>query len=149
QMAPVVDQQKRELRIGQRVVLNEIGDVKALSRIALQKLAACGEIEEEVAHFNFGASRPCDVADGDQLAAVKLYLGAFSVRGSFSSKEQTRDRCNRRQRFASKTECSDGFEIISGTKLRRRVTFESDDSIVASHPLAVVEHADQPLTARL
>src|SRR5262249_33932024 len=103
----------------------------------------------EVAHFNFGASRPCDVADGDQLAAVKLYLGAFSVRGSFSSKEQTRDRCNRRQRFASKTECSDGFEIISGTKLRRRVTFESDDSIVASHPLAVVEHADQPLTARL
>src|SRR5262249_51441129 len=87
-IAPVVDQQKRELRIGQRVVLNEIGDVKALSRIALQKLAACGEIEEEVAHFNFGASRPCDVADGDQLAAVKLYLGAFSVRGSFSSKEQ-------------------------------------------------------------
>src|SRR5205085_11838320 len=89
-----------------------------------------------------------DVAHADELAAVEFNFGAFNVADGFSAQVQARHRSDTGQRFAAKAERRDGFEVFGAAQLRRSVALEGNDGIVAHHPFAVINDADQSLAAR-
>ncbi len=62
---------------------------------------------------------------------------------------QPRNRRNRRQRLAAKSQRRDRQQIVRRAQLRRRVPLERQQRVVVIHAGAVVDHADQPLAARL
>src|SRR5215471_2271091 len=136
------------LRICKRIVLNEVGNVKTLGCVALEKFAASGNIEEELTHLNFRSAGPCNIADRYQFAAVEFDFSTLSISRCFGPQEESRNRCNRRKGFAAKTERRNRFEIICGSEFRSCVSFEGDDCLVASHAFTIVQQANQTFTAR-
>ncbi len=60
---------------------------------------------------------------------------------------EPRDRRDRRQRLAAKTEGRDVIEIVGGGDLRGRVPLEGEQGIVGVHAAAVVGHPDQAAAA--
>src|SRR6185369_6698578 len=147
-VAAVVDQQKRERRIRQRVVLNKIGYVITLSRVALEKFSPRRNIEEQIAHFEFGAAGPRDVAYGYELAAVEFDFGAFIVVTGPGAQQESRNGGNRRQSLAAKAKRCDRFQLFRRPQLRSSVPLKGQNRVVARHAFAVIKHANELLAAR-
>jgi len=65
-------------------VLNKVRDVKAFGGVTLQKLAARGYVEKQVAHFDFGAAGPGNVGNngaiaiGGYIALSGLWAGSLT-----------------------------------------------------------------------
>ena len=74
-LAVVVRQRERQLRVGQRVMRHQVGDVITFGGFGFQKFAARRDVEEEVADFEFGAARKGYVAHIEQTPAADLDLG--------------------------------------------------------------------------
>ncbi len=62
--------------------------------------------------------------------------------------QQPRNRRDRRQRFAAKSQRRNREQIVRGAQLRRGVALERQQRVVVSHAAAVVDHANHPLAAR-
>ena len=70
----------------------------------------------------------------------------FLRRASFQ--HQSRNRRDRRQRFAAKSQRRNAQQIIRRAQLASRVPLECQQRVVMRHAAAVINHAYQPLAAR-
>ena len=96
-----------------------------------------------------------DVPDGharglhaEQLAAREFHARSLLFFRRARFQHQPRNRRNRRQRLAAKSQRRDRKQIVRRAQLRRCVPLERQQRIVVVHPAAVVDHANQPLAAR-
>src|SRR5215475_789793 len=146
--AVVVGQYERQLRVGQRVMRDQIGDVITFGGLRLQKFAARRDVEEEVADFKFGASRKGYVAHVEHPPAADLDLGPGHLAVPLRAQTNLRDRGDRSQRLAAKAERHDRLEVLGRLDLAGRMSLEGQYRVVARHALAVVADADRPTPAR-
>ncbi len=104
----VVDERKRDLRMGQRVVSDEICEVIRFSRFRSHELSSRWNVEKQIAHDDGCPAWMSSVFDVAHAPAVdrdaRCCLCAVGTRCQLDSRNGS-DRC---QRFAAKTERCDG-----------------------------------------
>ncbi len=142
-LAAIVHEAERDARVRKRVVRHEVGDVKALGRVALQELPSRGHVEEQVLDRDLGTAGPCDVAHGSEPSTVDRELRASDLRVRPCRERQFRDGRDRRQRLAAEPERRDRHQVLGGPQLAGRVALECKDRVVARHAFAVVRDAHE------
>src|ERR1035441_454144 len=102
---------KMFVRMGQGVVGYEGRDVRKFRRLGAQKFFARGSIKKEIANRDRGAERQARLFYANDLAAVDFEDGSGWFVGSPRFKVQTRNRGDRGQRFAAKTESCNAQQV--------------------------------------
>jgi len=129
--------------MGQGVVSHKICEVISLSGFRSQELSACGNVEEKIANGDRRPTRMSRVFNVAHPSAIDSHTRrrtcAFDARRQLHS----RNRRNRRECLAAKSERTNRSEILSLANLRGRVAFESKHRIIAHHAFAVVRHFQQ------
>src|SRR5205085_8019858 len=98
---------------------DEIGDVKALGRLGLEKLAPRRDVEKEVANLDLGAASEGNVTHLEHPPAADLDLGADHISRRLRAQSDLGDRSNGGQRLAAKAEGGDRFEVFGRFQLAR------------------------------
>jgi hypothetical protein len=107
--AAVVREREADLRMRERVVRDEVRQVKALGRLGAQEFAARGDVEEEVAHADgrpLRARRRRHVADAPALDENARPFGLAQL---LRDQLDARDRGDGGQRFAAEAQGADAL----------------------------------------
>ena len=124
-------------------------DMRQFGRFRSQKFLARRRIEKEIADRDRRPEWQPRFFDADHLAAIDFEHrpGGFFFGAGFQM--QSRDRSDRRQRLAAKSQRRNAQQIVGFFDFRGRMALEGQHGIVAHHPTTVVGDLDQFLSARL
>ena len=138
------------MRLGmrQRVVRDKRRDVAQLGRFRFQEFPPRGHAVENIRDADRRPRRNARRLHADQLAARELDARSLLFFRRARFEKQPRNRGDRRQRLAAKSERRDRKQVVRGAQLRRRVALERQQRVVMVHSAAVVNHADHALAAR-
>ncbi len=137
------------LRMGQRIVCDQRRDVRQLGGLGAEKFAPGRSVEEQVRDGQRGSSGQGRVVDVKDLAARDLHSGSCGFVSGCRLQSHARNRSNRGQRLAAKSQGRDGEQIVGCAQFRGGVPLKRQQRIVAVHSLPVVADADQPPPAGL
>ncbi len=135
------------IRVGQRVVRDEGSDVAEFRRVRLEKFLARGNAVKEIGDADRRSRGQARRLHVYEFSAGKFQPRALGFRFVARFEEQPRDRGNRWQRFAAKTQRRNRKQIVSGFQFARGVALESQQCVVVNHPVAVIDHANHALAA--
>ena len=114
--------------------------VRQLCGITFQKFAARGGAEKQLFNFQRGATvARC----GAQLAAARFQQPAIVFTLQAREDGRLRDRCNSRQRFATKAHGAHVLQLLQITDFAGGMAAQRDGQLFAGNTAAVVFHADQ------
>src|SRR5580692_6546025 len=114
----------------QAVVRDERGDVRQLRLLRAQKFLARGNVEEQIAYRYRSARAAGDLVAVQDLAARDLDAGSGLLVERSRFEQQARDRSDRRQRLAAKSQRADRQQILDVVQFAGRVPFEGQQSVV-------------------
>ena len=114
--------------------------------VGLEEFAACGNVEEEVAHSEMGAGRGGDGLDFRRIRTGDFDHRADLVFGAAGAEGYLRHSGDRRQRLAAETVGLDFLEIFGGRNLAGGVPLKTEHGIVGRHAASVVDDLDQRLS---
>ena len=140
-----------DLRVRQRGQREVMLDVGGLGFFRAQELAARGQVEEELAHFDAGARGGPGGADFKDFAAVDDDLRGLGRSGIAFARGQGKpaDAGDAREGFASEAHGGDGGEVLGALDFAGGVPLEAEQGVVAAHAQAIVRHADEAASAGL
>ena len=148
-LAPVVRQDEGDLRVRERVVRDEVRQMKTLGRLGAQELAARWGVEEKIAHRQGRAARARRRLHVAHAPAFDQHARALGFCAQLRDEFDARNRRDGGQGLAAKAERANLCEVFGAADLRGRVPLEREQCIVARHAAAVVCHAQEPAPARL
>jgi hypothetical protein len=149
QLPAAAGEGESDLRIAERHLGHEPGDLRGLGGVGLEELAARRQVVEKIADFDRSALGRADFLLGGNRPAVDADFRAGRAPPRARAQHEVRHRCNARQRLAPEPEGPDRVEIFGAGDLARRVPLERHPRIRRIHPLPVVLHAEQLLPAEL
>ncbi len=142
-----VDEPEANVSAGQGLLGDHVGDMPHLGLLAAHEFSPRRRIEKEVTHLDRRSLRRSDLPGFFDATALGVYLPSGLRPGGACAQPQARDRGDRRQRLAAKTERRDGEEIILIAHLAGGMALEGEKGVVLVHAAAVVDNADQALAA--
>ena len=135
--------------VRERELRDDFRHLRRLRGIRFEKLAACGQVVEQIVDLDERALRGGRLGDAGDRAAVHADLGAALLASRTRAQHEVRHRRDRRQRLAAKSERPDGRQIVGVPDLARRMPFDRQPRIIRLHPFSVVLDADLLLAAEL
>ena len=141
------DKLKVLLRMGQRVMRDQRGNMRQFGRFGAQKFAPRRSVEEQIGDGDRCSARQGRVFDAQNFSAGDLNARARGLCAGRGVEGDSCDGRDRRQSLAAKSERGDRKQIVGSTQLRSGVAFKGQQSVVAVHALAVVGHANQLASA--
>ena len=138
-----------DIGMRQRAERDDVFDVGGFGRNGTKKLAACGQIEEQVAHFHDRSFRRAHVRDRQDFSARHLDLRPTQSAPFAAGQRESRDRGNAWNRFAAKPERGDALQVFGLGNLAGGVAFECHQRIVAAHAITVIGNIDERAPAVL
>ena len=149
ELSSTAAQRETDLRIPQRHLRDEAGDLRGLRGVRLEKLAARRKVVEQIGDLDRRAFRRADLPLGRDRAAVDPYFRAGRAPARARAQHEMRHRRDARQRLAAEAERSNRTEVFRARDLACRMTLDRQTRILRIHPLAVVLDAQQFLAAEL
>ena len=131
-----------DLGVSERQAQHRILHVLQLGLRAPEELPAGRHPAEQVLHPDLGA-RACRGRGEPRLSVLEADLGALGRPVQGGAQHQPGHRGDGRQRLAPEPEGPDGEEVLRGAELARGVAPDTEHSVVAGHPRAVVRHLDE------
>lgn len=114
-----------------------------LHAVRLQELAACGHVEEEVAHHDVGAGGAYGRFLYLLVAAAVYDTSAERLAAPASLQLHLGDGAYRGERLATETHGVEGKEVVGAGNLGCGVALEGHARVVVAHALAVVHHLNE------
>ena len=142
-------QREADLRIAERKLRDDAGDLRRFARVGLEKLAPRRQVVKQIADFDRRAFRRADFLHGRDGAAVDANLGAGDLAAQPRLHDEMRDGRDAGQRFAAEPERVNRGEIVGPLNLARGVALEREPRILRTHPFAVVLDTHEALAAQL
>ncbi len=140
--AAVVVQREAHVRMRERDAAEGLVAVTPFGGIGAQELASRGRVEEELLHGHARAGRECCRRDGRDRPALNLDAPSVRLAHGARGERHTRDRRDRRQCLAAKTQCRDAFEVGGRAELGRGMPRQRERQLLARDAATVVHHAD-------
>ena len=131
------------LRVGQRVVRDQAGDMRELGGFRLEKLAACRSIEEKIANGDGGSGRQASLFHGEDASAGDLDDRAGGLIGITRFQAHAGDGGNTGHSLTSKAEGGDGQQVVVVLELAGGVALKGQQGVVAHHSAAVIGDLDE------
>src|ERR1700685_298663 len=121
--------------------------MRKLGGLSLQEFLARRRVEKQVADSDRSSRRQAGFLDLKDLAAVDLDHSARFLVGSAGLQVQARYRSNRGQSLTTKPKRGYAEQVFGVLDFRRRVTFESKQSVVTDHATSVIGNLDELLAS--
>ena len=140
----VVGQPERGVEFTQGNAPKHLFQVIEFCLLGTQKAPPCRGIEKQVAHGDGGATGMPRRRDRRRhVSTFDLDLPAFGFPFHVTGQGQSRDRADRRQRFTTKAQRANGFQIIQPANLAGSVTRQRQRQVIAFNAMTIVTHLEQ------
>ena len=131
----------------QRVMRDQRRDMRKLSGLCLQELLARRRIEKQIADGDRGSRRQAGFFDFEDFAAIDFDHGARVLVGRTRLQMQARDRRNRGQGLAPKSQGGHAEQVFGILDFRGCVALEGEQGVVTNHATSVVGDLDELLAS--
>jgi hypothetical protein len=131
------------LRVRHGEDLDLLQEIGSLGLLSAKELAACGNIEKEVGHFDGGSRGVSAVLHLVDLAARHLDQGSDRILPATGGETESGDAGDARDRLTAESQGGDGGEISAFPDLAGGMTLKAEKGVGTIHSGAVVSDPDQ------
>ncbi len=148
-LAARADEREPDLRVAQRELRDDAGDLRRFGGIRLQELPARGQVVKEVGDGNRRPFTHAGLGHRGHRAAVEAHLRAGLAAPRARAEREMRDRRDAGERLAPEAERGNAPQVVRAADLARRMPLDGQPRVLRRHPFPVVLDLDQLLAAQL